>query len=104
MKGKGNGKGKRKCREKQGKGESKGDEQMSTDEETREHERLDERLWSLEEVGRQRQRIDWVDEHTGDNQTFIFASTNRRLAITGLHMRNSILPTVQADDRLAAAS
>ena len=38
-------------------------------------------------------------EQTSDVQIFILGTTDTRLTINDLHMRNSILPAAHADDR-----
>ena len=88
------GKGKRS----QGKGQSKGKHTVS-DQETSGNERLDEMLRSLELFGMERQCVDWFGEQTSDVQIFILGTTDTRLTINDLHMRNSILPAAHADDR-----
>ena len=51
-----------------------------------------------------RQRIDWVGEETRCDQTFIFAIADRSPSISDLHMRNSVLSTVQTVERPIADS
>ena len=91
VKGKGQGEGKEK-------GKSKGKGNLSTDQETRANERLAEKQRRLEHFGMWRHRSHLVGHYTKHDQIFVFALTTRRDAITDLHMRNSILSSVQADD------
>ena len=57
-----------------------------------EHELPDEKQRSIEFVGVQRQRVDWVGEQTGDGM-FMFAICNLRSTIHFADARNSILST-----------